>query len=84
MVNSKLRLDNLVMIVYIKFANDLIYFLPSHDCLYKVRKLLNLLSPLFLSEYNPREELSIDEAMIPLKGCLSINRIMGHKSICIS
>ena len=84
MVNSKLRLDNLVMIVYIKFANYLIYFLPSHDCLYKVRKLLNLLSPLFLSEYNPHEELSTDEAIIPFKGRLSINRIMGHKSICIS
>ncbi len=52
---------------------------PGHDYLYKVRKLLDLLSPRFLSEYNPHEELSIDEAMIPFKGRLSIKQYMKDK-----
>ena len=52
---------------------------PGHDYLYKVRKLLDLLSPRFLSEYNPHEELSIDEAMIPFKGRLHIKQYMKDK-----
>ena len=52
---------------------------PGHDYLYKVRKLLDLLSPHFLSEYNSHEELSIDEAMIPFKGRLSIKQYMKDK-----
>ncbi len=52
---------------------------PGHDYLYKVRKLLDLLSPRFLSEYNPHEELSIDEAMIPFKGRLSIKQYRKDK-----
>ena len=57
--------------------------------IYKVRKLLDILSPRFLSEYNTHEELSIDEAMIPFKGRLSIKQYMkdkptkwGNKSFC--
>ena len=52
---------------------------PGHDYLYKVRKLLDILSPRFLSEYNTHEELSIDEAMIPFKGRLSIKQYMKDK-----
>ena len=52
---------------------------PGHDFLYKVRKLLDLLSPWFLSEYNPHEELSIDETIIPFKGRLSIKQYMKDK-----
>ena len=35
--------------------------------------------PAFMSEYNTHEELSIDEAMIPFKGRLSIKQYMKDK-----
>ena len=38
---------------------------PNYDRLYKVRKLLDLVFPLFESAYTTHKELSIDEAMIP-------------------
>ena len=38
---------------------------PGYDYFFKVRKLLDFLSPLFLSQYNTHAELSVDEAMIP-------------------
>ena len=47
---------------------------PGYDYFFKVRKLLDLLSPRFLSQYNTHEELSVDEAMIPFKGRLSIKQ----------
>ena len=46
---------------------------PGYDYLFKVRNLLDLLSLHFLSQYQTHEELSVDEAMIPFKGRLSIN-----------
>ena len=45
---------------------------PGYDYLFKVRNLLDLLSPRFLSQYQTHEELSVDEAVIPFKGRLSI------------
>ena len=36
---------------------------PNYDRLYKVRKLLDLVVPLFESAYTTHKELSIDEAM---------------------
>ena len=45
---------------------------PGYVYLFKVRNLLDLLSPRFLSQYQTHEELSVDEAMIPFKGRLSI------------
>ena len=50
---------------------------PGHDYLF--RKLLDLLSSCFESEYNTHEELSVDEAMIPFKGRLSIKQYMKDK-----
>ena len=41
---------------------------PGYDVLFKVRKFLDLIVPLFESEYNTQENVSIDEAMIPFKG----------------
>ena len=52
---------------------------PGYDYFFKVRKLLDLLSPRFLSQYNTHEELSVDEAMIPFKGRLSIKQYMKDK-----
>ena len=52
---------------------------PGYDYIFKVRKLLDLLSPRFLSQYNTHEELSVDEAMIPFKGRLSIKQYMKDK-----
>ena len=39
---------------------------PGHDPLFKVRKLVDLRSPNFESEYNIHEELTVDGAM-PMK-----------------
>ena len=52
---------------------------PGHDYLFKVRDLLDLLSPRFLSQYHTHEELSVDEAMIPFKGRLGIKQYMKDK-----
>ena len=49
---------------------------PGYDYLFKVRNLLDLLSPRFLYQYHTHEELSVDEAMIPFKGRLSIKQYM--------
>ena len=52
---------------------------PGYDYLFKVRNLLDLLSPRFLSQYQTHEELSVNEAMIPFKGRLSIMQYMKDK-----
>ena len=52
---------------------------PNYDRLYKVRKLLDLVFPLFESAYTTHKELSIDEAMIPYKGCLRFKQYMKDK-----
>ena len=46
---------------------------PNYDCLYKVRKLLEII----LSAYTTHQELSVDEAMIPFQGKLSFKQYMG-------
>ena len=43
---------------------------PGYDPRFKVRQFLDILSPQLESEYNPHEQLSIDEAMITFKGRL--------------
>ena len=52
---------------------------PGYDYLYNLRKLLDFFSPLFQSEYNTHEELSVDEAINPFKGLLSIKQYMKDK-----
>ena len=52
---------------------------PNYDRLYKVRKLLDLVFPLFESAYTTHKELSIDEAMIPYKGRLRFKQYMKDK-----
>ena len=46
---------------------------PGYDPLYKVRKLLDIVTNKFEIEYNLNESVSVDEAMIPFKGRLSNN-----------
>ena len=52
---------------------------PRYDRLFKVRNLVDLLSPSFLSQYNTHEQLSVDEAMIPFKGRLGFKQYMKDK-----
>ena len=52
---------------------------PGYDVLFKVRKFLDLIVPLFESEYNTQENVSIDEAMIPFKGRLRFKQYMKDK-----
>ena len=52
---------------------------PGHDKLFKVRKLLDLVLPLFESEYNLHNSVAVDEAMIPFKGHLGFKQYMKNK-----
>ncbi len=45
----------------------------GHDKLFKVQKLLNLLCPLFESEFQMHQLCTIDEAVIPFKGDFASN-----------
>ena len=54
---------------------------PGYDPLFKVRKYLDVVTPLLESEYNLHEQLSIDEAMIPFKGRLDFKQYMKDKPI---
>ena len=51
----------------------------GYDPLFKVRTLLDLVSPRLESEYNPHEQLSVDEAMIKFKGRLGFKQYMKAK-----
>ena len=65
---------------FVSYTNDQI---PSgdhgHDRLFKVRRLLDLVTPKFESEYIPHKQVSVDEAMIPFKGRLSFKQYMKDK-----
>jgi hypothetical protein len=52
---------------------------PGYDPLFKVRPLLDLLSPLFESQFDTYQQLSVDEAMIPFKGRLGFKQYMKDK-----
>ena len=52
---------------------------PGYDALFKVRKLLDLITPRLMSEYHVHEKLAIDEAMIPFKGRLGFKQYMKDK-----
>ncbi len=51
----------------------------GHDKLLLVWKLLNLLCPLFESEFQIHQSCTIDEAMIPFKGRLRFKQNMKYK-----
>ena len=54
---------------------------PGYDSLYKVRKLLDIVTNKFEIEYNLNESVSVDEAMIPFKGRLSFKQYMKDKPV---
>ena len=54
---------------------------PGHDRLFKVRALLDLLTPSFKRNYQPHKEISVDEAMIPFKGRLAFIQYMKAKPV---
>ena len=51
----------------------------GYDKLYKVRKLLDILTGKFKSNYNPSEYVTIDEAMIPFKDRLGFKQYIKDK-----
>ncbi len=55
------------------------YGQAGHDKLFKVRKLLDLLCPLFESEFEMHRACTIDEAMIPFNGRLRFKQYMKDK-----
>ncbi len=52
---------------------------PRFDRLFKIRNLLDLLTPQFDSQYVPCQQLSVDEAMIPFKGRLGFKQYLKDK-----
>ena len=48
---------------------------PGYGSLLLIRKLLDLVTPNVQSVYNPNEEMSIGEAMIPSRGVLALSNI---------
>ena len=52
---------------------------PGYDKLFKVRKLLDLVSAQFDFQYNTHGELTIDEAMIKFKGRLGFKQYVKNK-----
>jgi hypothetical protein len=52
---------------------------PGYDKLYRVRPLLDIITPLFESEYVTHQNCAIDEAMIPYKGRLGFKQYMKDK-----
>ena len=55
------------------------YGQPGYDPLFKVRKFPDQVTPKLESEYNPHENMSVDEAMIPFKGRLGFKQYMEDK-----
>ena len=49
--------------------------------MFKVRKLLDLITPKFEQEYIPHTQVTIDEAIIPFKGRLSFKQYMKDKPV---
>ena len=52
---------------------------PGYDRLFKVRELLDIVTPLFESEYTLHKQVTVDEAMIPFKGRLGFKQYMKDK-----
>ena len=63
--------------------NDNTDYIPrgqdGYDALFKIRKLLDILEPLYLHFYSPSEQLSIDESMVGFKGRIHFLQYMPAK-----
>ena len=51
------------------------------DKIYKVRPMLDKMLPLFRRYYSPRQQLSLDQGMIPTKNCLAIKQYIRNKPV---
>ena len=51
------------------------------DKIYKVRPMLDRMLPLFCHYYSPRQQLSLDEGMIPTKNRLTIKQYIRDKPV---
>lgn len=79
-IMSRVRFEQLFRCLHLTDnAHQTPFGQPGHDRLYKVRKLLNLIVPLFESEYEMHQQCTIDEAMIPFKGRLGFKQYMKDK-----
>ena len=77
---SKNRFHQLWLFLHLSNNNNAIpYGEVGHDKLFKVRKLLDMLCPLFESEFEMHQSCAIDEAMIPFKGRLIFKQYMKDK-----
>ena len=52
---------------------------PAYDRVWKVRPVINILLEQFLKVYNPHQQNSIDEAMIPFKGRSFLKQYLPNK-----
>ena len=79
-VMSRVRFEQIYRFLHLANSSDQVPSgQPGHDKLFKVRKLLDLVSPKFESEYAVHQSVSIDEAMIPFKGRLSFKQYIKNK-----
>ena len=54
---------------------------PNIDKIYKVRPMLDVLLPRFRHHYNPRQQLILDEDMIPTENRLAVKQYIKDKPI---
>ena len=81
-IMSRVRFEQLFRFLHLaNSANHLPATDPSHDKLFKVRRLLDLVLPRFETEYTLHESVTIDEAMIPFKGRLSFKQYIKNKPV---
>lgn len=79
-VMPRVRFEQLFRFLHLNDSNNQIPSgNPGHDKLFKVRRLLDLVTPKFEYEYVPHKEVTVDEAMIPFKGRLSFKQYMKDK-----
>ena len=79
-VMARVRFEQLFRFLHLNDNNNQVPIGdPEYDRLFKVRKLLDLITPKFESEYVPHKQVSVDEAMIPFKGRLGFKQYMKDK-----
>ena len=79
-IMPKTKFEQFFSFFHLNYNNKQVpYGQDGHDKLFKVRKLLDLLCPLFESEFHMHQSCTIDEAMIPFKGRLRFKQYMKDK-----
>ena len=62
-------------------VNQMEEAMDKSDKIYKVRPMLDRMLPLFRHYYSPRQQLSLDEGMIPTKNRLTIKKYIRDKAV---